>query len=250
MKKDLFFFSVVIIVLILIFLLPRLITYKNLYGIEICDNMTYEFKSMCYAMFFKDYKYCRLTTGSLLFCADYVFSNMDLNSSFCESLDGYYKVSCSLHLALKKKDLNLCSIGGAECFYFLAQYLNLFKINKEFCNNVSEESLRFTCLAFLTKDENICDNIVVEKFEVPDCKAVASRKLEFCEDSINKDSCIYKLAILNNDIKLCDRIDSKWIKNQCLVILKKDLSFCNEFHQPMKDFCVMTYIYFKNIKLI
>lgn len=243
-----------ILITLALILLPKLF-FKPSLTIDMCDKISSaDLRITCYAMFLKEYKYCLLAGTFYTFCVDFVHASSLINQSFCNSLSGYNKISCMSNLAIKTKDPSICdSLNNSEiysCYYFISSYLDYLKPDEDFCKKINEESLRSTCLAKLNKNTNYCENIVQEPFEKWNCLGMVSGSIEYCEKSDNFNYCLLLVALETKDTKLCEKIEAKGIKINCLLRLKKDLSSCNEFEETWKDYCILNYLALKDLGLI
>ena len=251
--KTVILILIIISVLLIVFLRYN---FQPSYKIEICDKMSSnELKLMCYSMFLKQYKYCSLLGTSSSFCIDFVSSTLDLNESLCKSLEGYNKLSCIISLAIKNKDPNVCKLQenstlASSCFNSLTSHLDDININEDFCNKISEESLRFTCLAKVKKDIKLCDNIKQEPFEKGNCLAIASKNITYCQNTTSYDYCLFLVAMEAKDSDLCNKITLELTKGECLLRLKKDISYCDSFVADWKDYCILNFFKLKNLKII
>jgi len=253
-------FSTKTIVLILIIISVLLVVLRyNVQTsdkIEICDNMnSNELKLMCYAMFSKQYKYCSLLGTSSSFCIDFVSSALDLNEDLCKSFEGYNRLSCVISLAIKNKDPNLCKLQEnstltSSCYNSLTSHLDDLNINEDFCNKISEESLKFTCLAKVKNDIKLCDNIKLEPREKGNCLAITSKNITYCQSTTNYDYCLFLVAMETKDPDLCNKITLELTKGECLLRLKKDISYCDSFVADWKDYCILNFFKLKNLKII
>jgi len=205
-------------------------------------------------MFLKDFKYCPLLGTSNSFCIDFVSSSLDLSENLCKSLDSYKKSFCIIDLAISKKNPGICSSFGDEpfnCYYQLSFYLDKLNINEDFCNKINEESLKFTCLAKLKNDKNVCENITQEPFEKIDCVALVSKNESYCSnDSTNYDYCLMLVALEKKDSKLCDQIKTEPPKIECLLRIKGNIDSCNTFEGSWKDYCTLDFFKLRNLKII
>jgi hypothetical protein len=238
----------------IVLILPRFL-FKPSYNIKVCDKMSsQELKIMCYAMFLKDYKYCSLVGPSYSFCVDFVSSALDLNESFCKNLDGYKKTSCTVSLAIKSKSPNTCDLLGnstaSSCYYLLSSYLDYLNVDENFCDKISEESLKFICLVKLNKNIQLCENIKQELFEKGNCFALASKNISYCSTTSNYDYCLLLVALETKDFDLCKKIDTKGNKISCLLRIKNDISYCDEFEDTWKDYCTLNLLQLKNLNII
>lgn len=247
-KNDVIFF-VLLIFFVLVILFSRLLYFpKYNQTISICESMKNdEIKLLCYSMFLGDLKYCDVFLLPYYSCPDLIFSRLNLNESFCNSFDGYKKTSCFLHLSIKTKNPNFCEMVGPECFYFLASFLNKFSLTEYFCNNINEESLRYTCLAKLYNNASICDEIKLERFEIPDCKAIVLKDLEICKNSTSVDTCMYKVAKETKDKNICSKIETTGIKMRCYLTIENEINVCNTFVGDWRDLCFLEFIYLSNL---
>lgn len=253
MKRYLLFL-ILAVLLVAILTLPKIL-FKPSYGIKVCDMMNYEeLKITCYAMFSKNYNYCLLTGSFNPFCIDFVSSSLPLNESFCNGLDGYKRISCTIALAVKEKNPNFCeSLGSSDvnsCYYQLASYLDYLNINEEFCEKVGEESLKFICLAKIKRNATLCENIVQEPFEKPNCLAVAFRDMSYCQRSNNFNYCILLVALETKNPELCKIIESEGNRIECMLMLRKDIKCCDEFEQKWKEYCILNFLALKNLRIL
>jgi len=249
-----------LLIVLLMFVISLLVLTKYSFNpsnnIEVCDKMSSnELKVMCYSMFLKQYKYCSLVGTSSSICVDFVSSSLDLNESLCMGLEDYQKSSCIFSLAIKNKDPNICNLLGgndtiSSCYFSLSPYLDELPLNEEFCNKISEESLRFVCLTKLTRDASLCENIKQEPFEKANCLAVASKNIGYCQNATNSDYCLLLVALDNNDSALCEKISTEVSKVDCLLQIKKDISYCDNFEGTWKDYCILNFFKLKNLNII
>lgn len=223
--------------------------------IESCYNITSgRLKVVCYAIFLKNYTYCNLAQDFSSYCYDSVFPLVDLNVSFCESLnDAYGRLSCFVNLAIKSRNAEVCEllkddIPVSICYTNLVEFLNYFN-NSVFCNNIPHESTRFTCLAIVTKDIGYCFNITQEIEERSTCLGILTKNVSYCTieatgalSRIVIYSCIRSIATDLNDMSLCDSIDYEEEKWKCKASLSESIDICDKASGPWKDFCKIEYI--------
>lgn len=242
--------------LVSIIMLPRFL-FSPPYSVDTCDKMSsQDIRIMCYAMFSKDYKYCQLV-GTYYSCVDFVSAASDLNASYCKTLDAYKEMSCAMTLATKNKDPEACTLLGNStesntqfCYYALAPYLDYINLNEDFCNKISEESLRFICLAKVKKDTNLCYNISKERTEKWNCLAAASKDITYCSNAPSYDYCLLLVASATKDYGFCENITTEKSKIDCFLQVKKDANYCNDFKGDLKDYCILNFLKLKNLGLI
>jgi len=247
-KLASFFILLILIIttLLFYFLNQRVLKEEN---IKMCDSMTSQnLRIMCYSFFLKDLDKCMLTGASYPFCVDFVISNIEINETFCKNLEGYPRSSCVVALALKHKNPNDCYLlneyeNRQNCYFYVSRYINFLNINEDFCKDIKEESLRFTCLAMLKNDDKICENITLEYFEKPICYAVIRKEKSYCLDSsTDKNTCLFKLALQTKNHILCYEIDSEILKPECLILLRNDKKICEEMNGSWRDYCKLNYL--------
>ena len=92
---------------------------------------------------------------------------------------------------------------------------------------------KFFCVAFLQGNVKYCDCIGLEWYR-KNCVALVTRNPRVCEninDEYGKDVCFKDLAIAMNDQTICSKIKNKEWKKMCMAVLTKDMELC----QAIKD---------------
>ena len=256
MKRQILFTLLLFLVLVLfsLFLFNKK-DVENDIRIEVCEDITSgRLKVVCYGMFLKNHTFCSLAQDFSSYCYDSVFPLIDLNETFCESLDdAYAKLSCFSSLAFKSRNGELCELLKDStlidiCYTRLVEHLSYFD-DPSFCNKIPHESTRFICLARITDDINFCSNITQEIEERSMCLGILTKNVSYCTikptgtlSRIVIYSCIRSVATDLGDISLCDRIDYEEEKWKCKTSLSESIDICDEAWGPWKDFCKVEYI--------
>ena len=222
------------LLLLYFFLTPNFPTLK----INICDNFTHsETKLICYAFYLKNESFCNLVTLKNL-CYDFALTKK-ASETYCKSLkDKYLQAICVKNLAIKRKDPSLCEKNLDSKFYefcFSKLPVSLYKLyKKEYCESITHESGKYTCLAVVERNESYCKNIVFELFEKPTCEAIARKNSTLC----NSDNCYYQFAIFTKDLSYCEKIEESFSKAECIGTISKNLKECEKFESLfLKEIC-------------
>jgi len=233
-----FFLLGIFLVLLYLFLFNLNTTTLNL-QLKICDNFTHPTtKIICYAFYLENESFCRLASNFESICYDFVLTKK-ANEMYCKTLkDKYLQAICIKNLAMKRKDPSLCEKNLDQKFYefcFSGLPLSFYKFyKKEYCENITHESGKYTCLAIVERNESYCENIVFELFEKPICEAVAKRNSTLC----NSDSCYYQFAIFTKNLSYCEKIEESFSKAECIGTISKNLKECEKFESLfLKEIC-------------
>jgi hypothetical protein len=195
--------------------------------------------------------------------------------SFCEGASGVKDdcVSAVIRdIAIQKKDSRGCGDDSA-CYTGIAVTTQ----NLEICKNIKNEFLFHRCLigvAVFGENINLCQNIEDDYYK-KECEIILRGDLSLCSElklmDLDAERCILTIAVLNNDSSVCasaktteewlcyidialrtknesvckninesDPDYSKLLKNNCMAMVNKDVSFCesldNKFYY--KDYCL------------
>jgi len=138
-----------------------------------------------------------VTSRTKGFCQEQIALQRD-NVDICKNiLDEYWQDNCYYHIAVNHRDYGLCAYisevsQNLDCVKKVAMDTN----NVELCERLSPAN-KGECLW----------NIVTE-----------TKNVELCarfNNQVNIDACVYKVAKLSGDEKLCDGIKIKDIKQTC-----------------------------------
>lgn len=225
--------------------------------IETCDGLASgKLKTVCYAVFLRNYTYCNLATDFSSYCYDSVFPLIDVNQRLCEGLDDKdAKLPCYVSLAVKEKNATLCedlqdSILTNICYTRLADYIDVLNDIK-FCEKIPHESTKFLCMARITGDINYCSNITLELVEKGFCLAAITKNVDDCfvstssseaSSRITFSSCIQDVAVKTKNMTMCDmagRVEDEW---KCKMALSNNVGICNQTEEPWKDLCIIEYL--------
>ena len=143
------------------------------------------------------------------------------NLMSCYSLsNGEEKDNCFLNEAYLKFNENLCgNINNLEkkwlCYRAVAYRLNDLTI----CDKIENEKEKGNCYEELAKNLSTCE--LIKDTSIREiCISRLAEKLQDCEKiknetSIWKDDCYSKIALLNKNLKICNKIKDSVIKNMC-----------------------------------
>lgn len=225
-------------------------------NIGMCENITSgRLKAVCYAMFFKNYTYCKLAADFTPYCYDNVFSLLDVDERTCNNLeDTSAKLSCYTNLAINQKNASVCEFLQDTsliniCYGRLSDHLDVFD-DINLCKKIPHESTKFTCMAMVSKNINFCFNITQEVFERGFCVAMFTRNVSDCFMPTNGgalaritfSSCIRQVAISTRNVSMCEMIGRAEDRWRCKMSMINDIHVCDEIDDPWKDICKLEYI--------
>lgn len=230
----------ILVLLLLTLSVKNLAKFKPEISIEMCDNFEYpETRIICYSFFLKKPDYCKLVDNFRVEC--YYFSLIgNLSEEACNEVkEPIRKAKCISALAMKNKDPRLCEKNIAEqtlLEYCLANippsYYNLY--SEAYCNNLTHESARYTCLAIVKKNESFCKRIITEPWEQNSCLAILSKNTNYCLS----DLCYKQMAFVEKNANLCKFIGARWDKAECIGRVSKDVNRCGELNGKIaRDLC-------------
>lgn len=124
---------------------------------------------------------------------------------------------------------------------------NTNNLASQACARITKQQMQNNCLAIANKDENLCNKTAEDGILA--CKAIVKNNPELCanvEPSIQKKTCIYEVARVNDNISSCDFSDDKkdcigsylaglyWDEKYNLM----DKKYCEIFPDGDKDWCL------------
>lgn len=155
-------------------------------------------------------------------CAKAVFSEMEVNISFCKNYtDRIYKNICLMKLALQTGNYKYCPNDWCK-----------FLINTpDACENIKNDILRGICLAKIYKDERYCLNLPADEHEKKICTCLINKDEEKCKYVLMKKSDPKKCEILIGvNEALCVSLSAKNIKDCEIISTKEEKELCKLFY--------------------
>jgi hypothetical protein len=179
-------------------------------------------------------------------------ASLKKDKTICENKiqDQEVKDSCYSKVAIFNNESNLCNYildttGKDMCYYDIA----ISQIDLLICDKMSldnKDSLiyknRYSCyssIAFLKKDEKICDKIdglnqknycyyglAITKTDLLICDKVSTE-----DKSFNQDRCYASIAYLKKDKNICSHISNKTLNEQCNALVEFGIKN-PDYHDP------------------
>jgi hypothetical protein len=184
-----------------------------------------------------------------------------LTLSDCQKLKKPFdKAACISGVALAGRDSSICMKLSEEtlkaaCISIIAECT----MDESLCDDrMSDAGDQYTCLTWVArakKDVSICDAIDNTNYKNPCIQEVASARKEvsLCngiESNSSRDDCIEAVAVSIPDASLCNKLGSSldYWKHQCIMkvaMVKQDIALCDEI--PVDPGNRMTETCVKNI---
>ncbi len=184
------------------------------------------------------------------------------NIALCDKIEGSDPIYFDINYckAIAAKDISYCekvltpedaSLRGLKvrCKEDLRMDFAAKTNNPPICKEFVEFiEIKFDCyskVALYSQDTEICDSIPrydtkeikFSWYHIP-CKAMANKDPSICdtlEDVVPVDNCYHQVAVVKQDVSICDKIVRSWIKRDCV----EDIFFSNPFY--IGDFRIENY---------
>jgi hypothetical protein len=208
---------------------------------EVCNDISVEHRSFCYALEEKDPNLCELAEefeydcysrlasaiNDISLCEkageskEYCLWNMAVNNgnvSICDELSGKKDV-CYSDVALKNKDISLCEHTGTMKEACLFNVLTSMDMDASTCESLSNKDQCYFTMAQKNEDTSFCDKS--ERYKEYCYALVAQKSIdsELCSESgKHQDVCLLKLAVATQNPILCT--DTSY-KEACILDIVK-----------------------------
>ena len=214
-----------ILVLSLYFLKPE----ENL-----CESINFpKAKEICYSFLSQNLTNCLNFKGLYKeICASAVLSRVEINEKFCLNLkDEEIRKICWRKLAKLTKNFEYCK--DDICYFLVSE--------KEACERIKINYLKYTCLARVERKIEYCDYIK-DDYERIGCKGLFFSDPKTCKVNHTYNHICLMHVAKNGDWKTCLKEPTPFLQAKCVALASKDIKNCEELSEGTEDLCKIFFL--------